>query len=154
ARVLQDESAELDSEAAQEPLRPGCLAGSFRLPGRATPCPGRPAGHPRKGQSPGGMGCLQGETRRPALPPHGQSSQEPSPGRVIVRILFVSGVDVGGAPRSTLELARVLAARGHDIGVVLGMGGSTGRSYTALTKVVIKVREATGVVWPRTLLRP
>jgi len=71
-----------------------------------------------------------------------------------MRILFVSGVDVGGAPRSTLELARVLAARGHDIGVVLGMGGSTGRSYTTLTKVVIKVREATGVVWPRALLRP
>jgi glycosyltransferase involved in cell wall biosynthesis len=35
-------------------------------------------------------------------------------------LLFVSGVSVGGAPRSTLELASVLAGRGHEVEVVLG----------------------------------
>lgn len=36
-----------------------------------------------------------------------------------MRILLVSGVGVGGATRSTYELARALAARGHDVGLVV-----------------------------------
>jgi glycosyltransferase involved in cell wall biosynthesis len=36
-----------------------------------------------------------------------------------VRILLVSGVGVGGAARSTYELARTLAHRGHDVGLVV-----------------------------------
>ena len=70
-----------------------------------------------------------------------------------MRILLVSGVDVGGAPRSTLELARGLAARGHDLGVVLGSGAATGRVYLMCTSGAIKLREATGATWPRMLLR-
>ena len=37
-----------------------------------------------------------------------------------MRLIFVSGVSIGGAPRSTMELAVRLAARGHDVVVVLG----------------------------------
>src|SRR5205823_3085811 len=37
-----------------------------------------------------------------------------------LKLIFVSGVSVGGAPRSTLELASVLGERGHDVRVVLG----------------------------------
>jgi glycosyltransferase involved in cell wall biosynthesis len=37
-----------------------------------------------------------------------------------LRILFVSGVSVGGAPRSTIELAGLLRARGHEVNVVVG----------------------------------
>jgi glycosyltransferase involved in cell wall biosynthesis len=37
-----------------------------------------------------------------------------------LRLLFVSGVSVGGAARSTLELASVLGERGHDVRVLLG----------------------------------
>ena len=70
-----------------------------------------------------------------------------------MRILFVSGVDVGGAPRSTLELAGLLMGRGHEIGVVIGTAGSTDRLYTIATKGVIKIREAMKVTWPRMLLR-
>jgi glycosyltransferase involved in cell wall biosynthesis len=36
-----------------------------------------------------------------------------------MRILLVSGVAVGGAARSTYELARVLGARGHTVGLVV-----------------------------------
>lgn len=36
-----------------------------------------------------------------------------------MRILFVSGVSVGGSARSTCELATALAARGHEISVLL-----------------------------------
>jgi glycosyltransferase involved in cell wall biosynthesis len=37
-----------------------------------------------------------------------------------MKLLFVSGLSVGGAPRSTLELASVLARHGHEVEVLLG----------------------------------
>jgi glycosyltransferase involved in cell wall biosynthesis len=38
----------------------------------------------------------------------------------VVKVVFVSGVSVGGSARSTRELAGALARRGHDVTVVLG----------------------------------
>lgn len=71
-----------------------------------------------------------------------------------MRILFVSGVDVGGAPKSTLELAKGLGTRGHEVGVVLGSSTSPEWLYTVLLKAAIKLRQTTGWTWPRELLRP
>jgi glycosyltransferase involved in cell wall biosynthesis len=38
-----------------------------------------------------------------------------------MRILFISGVARGGSPRSTRELAKRLAARGHSVGALFGV---------------------------------
>lgn len=71
-----------------------------------------------------------------------------------MRILFISGVDVGGAPRSTLELAYQLVRRGHEIGVVLGSAESPGRLVSMLTAAAIKLRQRTGRTWLRAMVRP
>lgn len=71
-----------------------------------------------------------------------------------MRILFVSGADVGGAPRSTIELARRLQARGHIVGVSLGSQRPSGRAHNVLSKAAIKLRTAKGWTWPRELVRP
>ena len=71
-----------------------------------------------------------------------------------MRILFASGVDVGGAPKSTVELARLLAQRGHEVAVVMGDANPRGRMHPVLMKLAIKVRERTGWVWPRKLFLP
>jgi glycosyltransferase involved in cell wall biosynthesis len=70
-----------------------------------------------------------------------------------MRLLFVSGVAEGGAPRSTLDLARLLTERGHEVGVILGAGATKGRIYATCIKATIKFRQATGVTWPRHVLR-
>ena len=70
-----------------------------------------------------------------------------------MRILFVSGVDVGGAPASTVELARRLNQRGHAVGVLLGAEQMTSRGYQKLLNVSIKLYAVTGWSWPRELLR-
>lgn len=49
---------------------------------------------------------------------HGQPDAGAST-RTPLRILFVSGTSVGGAARSTIELAEALASRGHEVGVLL-----------------------------------
>lgn len=41
-----------------------------------------------------------------------------------MRVLFVSGTSIGGAARSTLELAEVLASRGHAVAVLLRDDGA------------------------------
>lgn len=70
-----------------------------------------------------------------------------------MKILLASWVDAGGAPRSTVELARRLAGRGHEVGVLLGAGSATGPTYQTLVKAAIKIRQGTGVTWPRMILR-
>lgn len=72
-----------------------------------------------------------------------------------MRVLFVSGVDAGGARRSTVELASLLQRAGHDVAVVLGGGAPrNGSPYGLALRAAIKVREHTGWWGPRALLRP
>lgn len=71
-----------------------------------------------------------------------------------MRVLFLSGVDVGGAPKSTLELARLLADRGHSVGVLLGQTTVPPTAYDTLLKAAIKLREHAGWGWPRHALSP
>lgn len=71
-----------------------------------------------------------------------------------MRILFSSGVDVGGAPSSTIELARRLSERGHRVGVILGSGRPGGWLHQNLHKAAIKLRMSLGWTWPRALVRP
>ena len=71
-----------------------------------------------------------------------------------MRILFMSGVDVGGAPKSTVELARRLAERGHTVGIVLGRTGETSSVYGHVLNASIKFRAMVGVNCLRPLLRP
>lgn len=54
------------------------------------------------------------------------------------RLLFVSGEGDGGAPRSTLELARRLAAK-HDVRVVLGDRRSASALYGLAVRASIKM---------------
>lgn len=70
-----------------------------------------------------------------------------------MRVLFASWVDAGGAPRSTLELARRLGDRGHEVGVLLGAGAAASPTYRTAVKVTVKVRQRTGATWPRAALR-
>lgn len=70
-----------------------------------------------------------------------------------MRILFMSGVGVGGAPRSTVELAGVLAQRGHDVEVALGQASSSSGPYGLAVRACVKLRPL-GVSGPRVLLRP
>lgn len=60
-------------------------------------------------------------------------------GRGTARILFVCGVGVGGAPRSTLELASRLASQ-HRVAVLLGEPTEAGRLYDVATRASIKLR--------------
>lgn len=57
-----------------------------------------------------------------------------------MRILFVSAVGVGGAPRSTGELADVLARRGHDVRVVLGKAPLNSGLYGLVVRGAVKLR--------------
>ncbi len=66
-----------------------------------------------------------------------------------MRVLFISGVDVGGAPKSTMQLASRLAKRGHSVGVVLGRTTERSPIYDAALHISIKVREGTGKNWFR-----
>lgn len=59
----------------------------------------------------------------------------PSP----MRVLFVSGVGVGGAPRSTVELARKLADRGHDVEVLLASRDQAPRVYDQGVRALVKL---------------
>ena len=57
-----------------------------------------------------------------------------------MRILFVSGESAGGAPKSTIELARLLARRGHEVDVLLGDRPSTDAPYQRAVNLYIKAR--------------
>jgi glycosyltransferase involved in cell wall biosynthesis len=61
-----------------------------------------------------------------------------------MRLLFLSGVDVGGAPRSTIDLARALAQRGHEVVVVLGSGVPPGRIYDLAVRALVKLGDRPG----------
>ncbi|MBB1494622.1 glycosyltransferase [Propioniciclava sp. MC1595] len=69
-------------------------------------------------------------------------------------IAFVSGVDVGGAPRSTLELARCLAERGHRVTALLGRRAQLAGPFGRAVNAVIKVRRRLPFLDLRPLLRP
>lgn len=56
-----------------------------------------------------------------------------------MRILFVSGVGVGGAPRSTVELARKLADRGHQVEVLLGSREHIPRVFDLGVRSLVKI---------------
>ncbi len=71
-----------------------------------------------------------------------------------MRILFVSGVDVGGAPLSTLALAGRLAARGHAVEVLLGGTPWPRHLHDVALRGAVKLRERAGWRWPRVLFRP
>lgn len=55
-----------------------------------------------------------------------------------MRILFVSGTGIGGAARSTHELARVLAGRGHAVATLVRDEGAPRR--TALHRRIVNAR--------------
>src|SRR6187551_279217 len=55
-----------------------------------------------------------------------------------LRLLFVSGVSIGGAPRSTIELAQLLHERGHDVAVVVGDRDLAPRWYQPGVRLAIK----------------
>lgn len=57
-----------------------------------------------------------------------------------MRILFVSGESTGGAPKSTTELARLLALRGHDVHVLLGDRPAAGSPYQCASSLYAKTR--------------
>lgn len=71
-----------------------------------------------------------------------------------MRVLFVSGVNSGGAAISTRSLARRLAAREHDVGLVLGEPPQPSGAYDLVVRAAVKVREHTGSSLPRVLARP
>ncbi|TBT83129.1 glycosyltransferase [Propioniciclava sinopodophylli] len=86
-------------------------------------------------------------------PPKGVPAGNPDTAKM--RLLFVSGVDAGGARRSTLELARRLQRAGHEVAVVLGSGAPPKDSlYGLALRGAIKLRERTGWGGVRTFLRP
>lgn len=80
--------------------------------------------------------------------------REPGVIGVAMRILFLSGVDVGGAPRSTWELAGRLAERDHEVAVVLGQTTIPSYLYELGVSATIKLRASTGTGVLRELLRP
>lgn len=59
-----------------------------------------------------------------------------------MRILFISGVSVGGAPRSTVELADGLRARGHDVTVVVGDRTQAPVLYQLGVRAAVKTRRS------------
>lgn len=67
-----------------------------------------------------------------------------------MKLFFISGVEVGGAARSTLELGRALSAVGHDVQVVLADGRGWSGWRSGLWKANVKSREWVG----RPVLRP
>lgn len=71
-----------------------------------------------------------------------------------MRILFVSGVDVGGAPRSTTELADALAGLGHDVLVLLGRTALTTGAHELAVRGVVKLGGGVPARALRALLRP
>lgn len=57
-----------------------------------------------------------------------------------MRVLFVSGTSVGGAARSTHELAALLARRGHTVGVVVRDETAPLRTYVHRRAVNLRVK--------------
>src|SRR5687768_8405540 len=70
-----------------------------------------------------------------------------------LRLLFVSGVSVGGAPRSTIELAGLLAARGHEVDVVLGDRDRAPRWYQMGVRLAAKIADRAPAAPVRAVLR-
>lgn len=71
-------------------------------------------------------------------PREGTVRQSPRARATGRRLLFVSGECDGGAPRSTLELARRLVPR-YDVSVVLGDRSAASATYGRLTKGAVKL---------------
>lgn len=65
-----------------------------------------------------------------------------------MRYLFVSGVHTGGAPRSTLELGRRLAERGHDLVVLLGTPHRENSPHDLLVRAWVKSQSVPGAGLP------
>lgn len=70
-----------------------------------------------------------------------------------MRILFVSGVGAGGAPRSTVELARKLAARGHQVEVLLASREQIPRAFDLGVRALVKIGARPGARTVRRVLR-
>lgn len=57
-----------------------------------------------------------------------------------MRVLFVSGVAIGGSTRSTRELARRVAARGHDVAILERTSATGARQYVHKRAVNLRVK--------------
>jgi glycosyltransferase involved in cell wall biosynthesis len=62
-----------------------------------------------------------------------------------MRVLFVSGESVGGAPASTIELGRQLALRGHQVDVLLGDRPGPDSIFQRAVNVTIKCERVPAV---------
>lgn len=61
-----------------------------------------------------------------------------------MKLLFVSGVSVGGAPRSTVDLATSMADRGHDITILFGRDRPVPRLFDLGVRAWVKLEPRPG----------
>ena len=67
-----------------------------------------------------------------------------------MRVLFVSGVAIGGSTRSTRELARRVAARGHTVAILERTSSTGPRQY--VHKRAVNLRVKLGSSWAARLV--